>query len=1215
MSEARQILESVISDFSPEKFIRFFREKNRNFVARENNYSRYNDNDFKNGTHLGEIKLQDNDNLMISAFEVQKPLSERAGKKAQYEKAKIILKATENQNYCGGIFIFYDANGNFRFSLVYPEAIGTRRQWNNFRRFTYFVSSSEDVTNKTFKQRIGDGDFSDLQKIKDAFSVEKVTHEFYEAIANWYFWAVEHSRFPQDAETEENGRNISVIRLITRIIFIWFMRERGLVPKALFEEKKIRDILHDIAPESSTYYKAILQNLFFATLSTKKEARQFRSEVRGHKGYNPDFDNQYVYRYHDLFKDAEDIKTYFGNVPFLNGGLFECLDDKQNGIYIDGFTAVKKNQPEVPNFLFFSDEVKADLNGIYGTRNKTYKVHGLLDTLRSFNFTIDENSPDDQDVALDPELLGRVFENLLASFNPETATTARKATGSYYTPREIVDYMVSESLKAYFRANLEEVENLDEKIDKLFFTNDNQNPFSKNESKKIVSLIENVKIVDPAVGSGAFPMGALHKLVFILNKVDPGNELWKQAQIKAAGKITDPSIRRETIKRIEDFFQGKNADYGRKLYLIQRCIYGVDIQQIAVEIAKLRFFIALLVDEVIDAQKDNWGIEPLPNLDFKIIQGNSLISNFMGIDFDADTAQTNEKTQIGFDFADADDGLIKTFEQKKIDFQNEPNQEKKKQIKDEIEDLLIQIFETRIKKQKADYFQALEEIEQRNSVIPNPKTRAEIIAKEKQKLSQNTSFDLESIEKQLREFTSKKKTKPFFPWRLYFAEVFEKGGFDVVIGNPPYLKERDNKKVFEIVNKSSFGKKYHQGKMDYWFYFLHKAIDLAKNEAIISYITSRYWLNSSGAKKLIERVANELSFVAFVDIGKLKVFEEVAGHHMVAVYKKTKKFDKFIYRKLDNELTDINKNENTENLSIKTLSNKAVFKNNEIILESSTNITVDTTALGLIGDISQGVVEATDKLTNKQINKSKRKDVSAGDGIFVINKNELKYINPNRIEQSIIKKYLDPNDVFSYGYNWSEKYLIYADKNTKDEIKRNKDYSNIKKHLDKYKEFITSSNKPYGLHRPRKIKYFNSPKIIFKGMFVENSFAYDKEKYFVGFSFSLLIQKDKNYDLKFILSILNSKFALDWFYKNGKKRGAGVDIGVEKLRLFPIKIATEKEQIPFISIVDKILELTHAGDYLENKIKQAKVKEYEKEINRMVYALYGLNDEEKLLKE
>jgi hypothetical protein len=129
-------------------------------------------------------------------------------------------------------------------------------------------------------------------------------------------------------------------------------------------------------------------------------------------------------------------------------------------------------------------------------------------------------------------------------------------------------------------------------------------------------------------------------------------------------------------------------------------------------------------------------------------------------------------------------------------------------------------------------------------------------------------------------------------------------------------------------------------------------------------------------------------------------------------------------------------------------------------------------------------------------------------------------------------------------------------------------------------------------------------------MFVKNSFAYDENKYFVGFSFSLLIQKNKNYDLKYILSILNSKFALDWFYKNGKKRGAGVDIGVEKLRLFPIKIAIEKEQKHFINLVDKILFLTQADDYPQNKTKQAKVKEYEKEIDQMVYKLYDLTEEE-----
>ncbi len=885
-NEAKRILEDIISDFAPDKFIHFFRAKSRQFKELKENLPYYHDDDFTEGQKLGEIKFDGGDALIVCAFAAQKPLTERSGKKAQYDKAKKILK--EQQIYTAGIFIFSDKEGNFRFSLVYPEFTADKKIWSNFRRFTYFVSSDKDATNKTFKQRIGDGDFSELQKIKDAFSVEKVTREFYEDIANWYFWAIEHSRFPKDAEAEENGRNISIIRLITRIIFIWFMRERGLVPKALFEEKTIRDILHDTTAETSTFYKAVLQNLFFATLSTRKEARQFRSEVRGHKGYNSDFGNQYVYRYHDLFKNPDDIKTYFGNVPFLNGGLFECLDDKPNGLYIDGFTSVKKNQPEVPNFLFFSVETKADLNAVYGTKNKTYKVMGLLDILRSFNFTIDENSPDDQEVALDPELLGRVFENLLASFNPETATTARKATGSYYTPRGIVDYMVSESLKAYFKTHLSSIghserseESLDVKLDKLFSTENDANPFDDQESEKLVSLIENVKLVDPAVGSGAFPMGALHKMVFILNKVDPGNVLWKQAQIRAAGGITDPAIRRDTIKRIEEFFRGKNADYGRKLYLIQRCIYGVDIQQIAVEIAKLRFFIALLVDEKIEPQKDNWGIEPLPNLDFKIMQGNSLISSFMGVDFDADTDKTGAKTQTGFDFADADDGLIKVFEQKKIDFQNEPGAEKKKQFKDEIEDLLIQIFETRMKMQKADYFQALEDIERRNAVMPSA-SRVELIAKEKEKLSKKTGFDLENIEKQLREFTGKKKTKPFFPWRLYFAEVFEKGGFDIVIGNPPYV---EHKKLKGISNHFKDVYTTYSGTADLYVYFYEKGITILRENGILFYITSNKFIKTSYGEKLRKYFTN-YHIIEIIDFTKVQVFDALVASCIFCIAKR-----------------------------------------------------------------------------------------------------------------------------------------------------------------------------------------------------------------------------------------------------------------------------------------------------------------------------------------
>lgn len=188
----------------------------------------------------------------------------------------------------------------------------------------------------------------------------------------------------------------------------------------------------------------------------------------------------------------------------------------------------------------------------------------------------------------------------------------------------------------------------------------------------------------------------------------------------------------------------------------------------------------------------------------------------------------------------------------------------------------------------------------------------------------------------------------------------------------------------------------------------------------------------------------------------------------------------------------------------------------------------------------------------------------------------------------------------------SKKHLIYSNKNAKYEIKNNKNYIHIKRHLDNYKEFITSSNKPYGLHRPRELKYFINPKIILKGMFVENEFAYDDQNHFVGFSFSLLIQKDLNYDLKYILSILNSRFALDWFYKNGKKRGAGVDVGAEKLRVIPIKRANAVVQKPFIKIADHTLSLIRSDDYQQNITKQEQVKEYEIEIDLMVYKLYEL---------
>ena len=328
-------------------------------------------------------------------------------------------------------------------------------------------------------------------------------------------------------------------------------------------------------------------------------------------------------------------------------------------------TAQKKaDRLIVPDELFFSPEQTIDLNKIYGTKGKSYKVRGIYDILNSYKFTIAENTPVEEEIALDPELLGKVFENLLASYNPETQTTARKQTGSFYTPREIVNYMVDESLIAYLsnafgdngrhsreNGNPEESE-LDARLKTSSMTNDTEQKlrsllayteepyeFSNTEATSLINAIDSAKILDPACGSGAFPMGVLHKMVHILHKLDPDNEKWKQRQIdkveeliRSAEKIDDSTAREQIVKdlevnkqNIEDAFEHNELDYGRKLYLIENCIYGIDIQPIAVQIAKLRFFISLIVDQRTDAKRKNLGIRPLPNLETKFVAANTLI--------------------------------------------------------------------------------------------------------------------------------------------------------------------------------------------------------------------------------------------------------------------------------------------------------------------------------------------------------------------------------------------------------------------------------------------------------------------------------------------------------------------------------------------------------------------------------------------------------------
>ena len=1180
----REMLERVIDNFNYPDLNRFFRV-NGNYAEYMESWPQYDGDRFADFQKLGELRFDGGERLIVTTSHVNRELSERSGKKDQYEKAKRILK--EQEIYDAGFFVFHDESGNSRFSLVYGQAEGTKKAYSNFRRFTYFVS--RDQTNKTFLDRVGGCGFTSLAIIKDAFSVEKVTKAFYKEVADWYFWAAKNVTFPEAAEKETNGRNVAVIRMITRLIFIWFMKERKLVSPDLFNKEKISALLKSLKPHETTYYKAILQNLFFATLNTAIEDRRFRFDKAYH-GKNKDYMEHGIYRYEDYFKNQEDMLVLFKNIPFLNGGLFDCLDQRvsENGqkieVRVDGFTD-KEVGLSVPNLLFFSDEVYANLNEDYGTKNKKYKVQGLLNILSAYNFTIDENDPNDQEVALDPELLGKVFENLLASFNPETATTARKATGSYYTPREIVDYMVTQSLKQYYKTHLSDVTDIDNKLKELLspITEEPVNPFGEIDSKRVVRLTEELRIVDPAVGSGAFPMGILNKLVAVLDRVDHNNRLWQEAQLKAVEAVTDQLLKQKLIKQINEQFTEKNSNYGRKLYLIQKCIYGVDIQQIAIEIAKLRFFIALLVDEKIDKSKHNWGVEPLPNLEFKLMQGNSLISEFMGINLDAEDSNSYSKLM-----KDETEELIAQFQDKKGLFQYEPDRVKKKVLKKEIDEIIIRIFESRLKIRKADYSTVIKRLQQKYSLIPASQERDEALRKDTEILNQKYGMDLDLVEKQLRGFTTGQKVKPFFAWKLYFAEVFhEKKGFDVVIANPPYIQlQKDSGKLANLYEDCGY--KTFKRTSDIYALFYECGINLLRDGGHLCYITSNKWMRSGYGESLRSYFLTKYPKL-LIDLGP-GVFENAT---------------------VDTNIVLVQNTPNKHCLYGLTLTKEAKGKElTEYIYRHIAKIPKTTKAAWYIGsDAEQQLKEKIEK-RGKPL---RDWDISINYGIktglteaFIIDSMTKERIcSEDHKSIEIIKPILRGKNIKRYGYIWAGLWLIQSGF----DINIPKLYPAVYRHLLRYigkaKKRDDQGKNWWNLRACAYYPEFEKEKIIWQEISQEPTFSYDYQGIYCIDTGRILTGKH----IKYLIGIFNSNFfqyTFSHYYAGGGLGEKGVRYKGEFMKNYPISPITPENQ-QTVKQIEKLVEEILAT---KKQNLNANMSSEEHQIDQMVYELYGLTPEE-----
>ncbi|MCY4056191.1 MAG: hypothetical protein OXF67_10140, partial [Cyanobacteria bacterium MAG CAR4_bin_6] len=463
-----------------------------------------------------------------------------------------------------------------------------------------------------------------LAALLASLDTQELNKRFYKDLFGWFNRAVAEARFPTNQKRTLPPQE-HVIRLVTRLLFVWFIKEKGLVEEDLFIEERVRSLLRNYdLTEGDSYYRAVLQNLFFATLNTEISQRGFSArQQKTHRDFSR-------YRHQNEMADPDRLLALFRKTPFINGGLFDCLDSfesiSNDGYRIDCFSdnPGHRNLLSVPNRLFFAAD-------------------GLVTIFNRYKFTVEENTPIEQEVALDPELLGKVFENLLAAINPETRETARRQTGSYYTPRLVVDTMVEEALVAALGSKVQphdgDRDYLQERLRYLLdyedAFNDARELFEDDEAKSIVGAIASLKVLDPAVGSGAFPMGILHKLTLALQRLDPDNRRWEALQKAMATKrataafdTSDQQNRDEDLKDISATFERyKGSDFGRKLYLIQNSIFGVDIQPVACQIAKLRFFISLAIEQ--QPNKDpsaNYGVKPLPNLETRFVAANTLLA-------------------------------------------------------------------------------------------------------------------------------------------------------------------------------------------------------------------------------------------------------------------------------------------------------------------------------------------------------------------------------------------------------------------------------------------------------------------------------------------------------------------------------------------------------------------------------------------------------------
>ncbi|HFU5771352.1 TPA: Eco57I restriction-modification methylase domain-containing protein [Campylobacter jejuni] len=911
----------------------------------------------------------------------------------------------------------------------------------------------------------------------------------------------------------------------------------------------------------------------------------------------PDFDKLSELFFEVLAKEKSTRKkSEFAYLPYLNSSLFE----KQS---IESTLEISSLSNDLKLFYYKNTVLKDDK-----CKAKKGQV-GLLEYLFEFLDSFDFGSDDEQSEILSQKelisssVLGNVFEKLNGY-----------KEGSFYTPSFITSYMCKESITKVVIDKFNAQFDLDAKN-----INELRKSLRKEDKKAQKELLNSIKICDPAVGSGHFLVSALNVMLSIYDELNLFDEEFylevQNDEILITGRKGEfieykrPSTPKDKAHLIQQelFYTKKD--------IIENNLFGVDINPNSCEITKLRLWIELLKHSFYQSFDDETyhDLKTLPNIDINIKCGNSLVSYF----------ETGKSLNHYPNIKERINKYKRIVKDYKEGFYTD-----KSHINQEIKNLKISFknfcFADKFKKEMKGFNDKCEKYSKKygNFLAVDDENLKFFVS------ANLTLFDFDEKEA-TKEFANLKKeydnifnleSNHPFEWRFEFPEILDDDGnfkgFDLIIGNPPYIKEAENKELFANTKKL----RTYQGKMDIWYHFVGRGFDILKNNGYLAFIATNNWVTNSGAKKLRNIVLEESQILSLVDFSSFMVFDSASIQTMIMQFQKIKppKNYEFHFSKITTQtpiyedVINLLKNEKTQNneiLSINLTPKKFIDKTLNFTKSDYEELFNKIQKYGKFyleeKEVANGIHPHYDFINNR-INSNHNFAFKIGQGIFGLSEEEKEKLKLTKLENNLVKPYYDTQNFLKFFFKKNNhQWLIYTNSSFKNPNSMD-DYPNLKKHLDKFQNVITSDNKPYGLHRARDEKFFTgSPRIVaLRKCVCEPKFSYVDFDCYVSATFYVI--KTQRINVKYLTAILNSKLIAFWLKHKGKMQGNNYQIDKEPLLNIPIVTINSKNQ----KIADELINLVDEILKVKEQDKNANTQELENKINSLVYKLYNLTEEE-----